>query len=465
MAYKKEDVLNDFDIFPKVFAAGKEAEIHIRQTGGRPVFVPDTEYKFTVCAMDRGKPRDYPRLGDFRDLAVKSDGDGNFAFRYTFDSEQEYLIRVFDGEDKRLVQLSVYCVEGELAKRYPFIGDLHIHTTRSDGSQIPAVVAANYRKYGYDFMVVSDHRRYYPSLEARDFYRELPIALNIVPGEEIHLPDVYGKENDVHIVNFGGEYSINALIEGTATNERGKDLRYRAIRENDVPDVMTVEEFMAKMQAIADTLDVPGDIEPTTVATYRWIFDEIRKGNGLGIFAHPNWRANVYHVPERFTDYMMEQRFFDAFEVLGGENYFEQNGFQTARYYDERSKGNVFPIVGSTDSHSSYESNRNAFICATMVFAHENERADLIGSIKNLFSVAIDTISAEFRIVGETRLMRYACFLLKNYFPIHDELCFEEGRLMRQYAVGTPEEKEEAAALLTALGKRTEKLLHKYFAF
>ncbi|MBQ6020772.1 MAG: PHP domain-containing protein [Clostridia bacterium] len=465
MAYKKEDILNDFDIFPKVFAAGKEALIHIRQTGGRPVFAPDTEYGLTVCAMDQGRPRDYPRLSDFRDLTVKSDGAGDFAFRYTFDSEQEYLIRVFDGEGKRLVQLSVYCVEGELAERYPFIGDLHIHTTRSDGGQIPAVVTANYRKYGYDFMVVSDHGRYYPSLEARDFYKDLPIALNIVPGEEIHLPAVNGYRNDVHIVNFGGEYSINALIEGAATAERGKDLSARAIRENDVPDVMTVEEFMAKMQTIADTLDVPDDIEPTTIATYRWIFDEIRKGNGLGIFAHPNWLSDVYQVPERFTDYMMEQRFFDAFEVLGGENYFEQNGFQTARYYEERAKGNVFPVVGSTDSHSSYESNRNAFICATMVFARENERTELIRSIKDLYSVAIDTISAEFRLVGERRLIRYACFLLKNYFPIHDELCYEEGRLMKQYATGTEDEKKEAAQLLTILGKRTDRLLKKYFAF
>ena len=65
-----------------------------------------------------------------------------------------------------------------------------------------------------------------------------------------------------------------------------------------------------------------------------------------------------------------------------------------------------------------------------------------------MFSVAVDSISTEFRLVGENRFVRYGCFLLKNYFPLHDELCAEEGRFMKQYATGTPEEREEAAAVL-----------------
>ncbi len=465
MSYKKDDILSNYDVFPKVFAAGKEAQIRIRQTGARPVFEPETEYQFMICALDQGCPRNYPRTADFREIRLRSDAEGNFTFRHTFDREQEYFIRAFNDKAERILQLSVYCVEGGLAERYPFIGDLHMHTTMSDGRQHPTTVVSNYRRYGYDFMVVSDHGRYYPSLIARDYFKDLPIGLNIVPGEEIHLPPVHGHTNDVHIVNFGGEYGINALVEGTGTEDWAREKKMRAIRTENVPDVMTYAEFEEKMQALADEMDVPEDVEPTAAATYKWIFDEIRKANGLGIFAHPNWRSDVYQVPERFIDYMMEQRWFDAFEVLGGENYYEHNGFQTARYYDERAKGNVFPVVGSTDSHSSYESNRNAFICATMVFARKNERRDLIASIKEYYSVAIDTISTEFRLVGDKRLVRYACFLLKNYFPIHDELCYEEGRLMKQYATGTEEEKAEAAELLTLLGKRTERLLKKYFAF
>ncbi|MBQ6420390.1 MAG: hypothetical protein IJK02_04875 [Clostridia bacterium] len=465
--YQKSDVLNNFDVYPIVIPAGKETEIHLRSLGGRVVFQPDTEYQMTVCALDGGDPDDFPASGDFRDLTARTDAEGAFCFPWTFDSEQEYFIRVFDpaNRGKMLAQVSVYCVEGELKKRYPFIGDLHMHTTGSDGNQAPAVVCANYRKYGYDFTVISDHRRYYPSLQAIEAYRDVPIELNIVPGEEVHLPRVHGQVNDAHIVNFGGEYSINALVEDVAVRTDGRDLKVRAIRENDVPDIMTIEEFEEKMTALAAEIQVPEKVDALPAAMCKWAFDEIRKAGGLAIFPHPNWRPNVYHVPEVFVDYLMDNRLFDAFEVLGGENYYEHNGFQTARYYDQCAKGNRMPIVGSTDSHSSnLETNRNGYICSTIIFSPENERKALIRSVKDYYSVAVDTISAEFRLVGEMRLVRYACFLLKNYYPLHDELCYEEGRAMKQYVTGAPDEREEAAKTLAAISGRVKRHREKYFA-
>ena len=465
MAYPKNDNLNDYDIYPKVFAAGKPAEIHIRPLGGRQLLQPNTDYDLTVCALDGGNPRDFPATGDFRPLKASTDADCCFCFRWTFDSEQEYFIRVLREDGKKLLEFSVYCVEADLAGRYPFMGDLHMHTTGSDGNQVPEVVCANYRKYGYDFTVISDHRRYYPSLCAIAAYKDVPIDLNIVPGEEVHLPLVDGRRNDVHIVNFGGEYSVNALVEDVAVETDGRELSTRAIRGDHVPDIMTVPEFEAKMLALANEIDVPDTVDPLPAAMCKWAFDEIKKANGLAVFPHPNWRPNVYHVPEKFVDWLFDTRPFDAFEVLGGESYYEQNGFQTARYYDEAAKGNRVPIVGSTDSHSSYASNRNAFICETIVFSPENERKALIDAVKNYYSVAVDTISAEFRLVGEMRFVRYGCWLLRNYFPLHDELCFEEGRLMKQYVTGNVEEREEAKALLAAVHGRTKRLLQKYFAF
>ena len=465
MAYEKSDMLNDYDIYPKVFAAGKQADIRIRPLGGRQILKPETEYDLQICSLDGGNPRDFPATGDFRPYKAKTDANCCFCFPHTFDSEQEYFIRVMSEEGKKLLQFSVYCVEADLAGRYPFIGDMHMHTTGSDGNQRSDVVCANYRQYGYDFTVISDHRRYYPSLCAIEAYKDVPVDLNIVPGEEVHLPLVDGKRNDVHIVNFGGEYSVNALVEDVAVETDGRELSKRAIRTDNVPDIMTVPEFEAKMLALANEIDVPDTVDALPAAMCKWTFDEIRKANGLAIFPHPNWRPNAYHVPEKFVDWLFDTRIFDAFEVLGGENYYEQNGFQTARYYDEAAKGNRVPVVGSTDSHSSYKSNRNAFICETIVFSPQNERTALIDAVKKYYSVAVDTISAEFRLVGEKRFVRYGCWLLKNYFPLHDELCFEEGRLMKQYVTGNEAERAEAKALLTAVHGRTERLLQKYFAF
>ena len=464
MPFKPEDNLLNYDVFPKVFKCGKETEFHIRPLGLRPQFIPGEKYKLIICALDQGNPSQYPVAADWREFEITADSEGGFTWKHTFDTEQAYFLRFEDMDGKRINQFPVYAVEADLAERYPFLGDLHMHTIRSDGSQEPAVVAANYRRHGYDFTVISDHRLYWPSLEAIDAYKDVPIEMTIVPGEEVHLPPVDGMQNAVHIVNFGGEYSINAMTEGEAVDEKGTDPKYRSLYGK-CPDYMTKDEFDAMMRKLIAEADIPEGIDPYAAVCCKWIFDEIKKANGLGIFAHPNWIANVFHIPEVFTEYIMQTQPFDAFEVLGGENYYEQNGFQTIKYYEDRAKGRRYPVVGSTDSHNSHESNRNALICSTIIFAPECERTSLISAVKDFYSVAVDTISTEFRLVGESRLVRYGCFLLKNYFPIHDDLCIEEGRLMKQYVTGTEAEKAEAKALLTAINGRMKRLREKYFAF
>ncbi|MBQ3662685.1 MAG: hypothetical protein II914_00985 [Clostridia bacterium] len=458
------DFTLDYDWFPRVVTAGKETVIHIRQLGGSPRFLPDTDYTLIFCPTTQGKPVDYPVMSGYETETVRTDGEGSFHIRHTFPTEQEYYLRFYSSEDRLLDQFPVYCVAEDLVGLYPFIGDTHLHTCRSDGRQTPAVVAANYRKIGYDFLAITDHHRYYPSLEALRFYKDVPTELCIVPGEEVQLPDANGLHNDVHIINFGGLYSVNALAEGPNRSEAGDGKMMRSL-DGDAPDSMTQAEYDALMQKLTDEIDCPEDIDSFPAANCKWVFDEIRKADGLGIFVHPYWISDVYHVPERFTDYVVDSGMFDAFEVLGGERYYEQNGFQTIRYYEDKAKGHVYPIVGATDSHSSHPSNDGAYVAATIVFAEKNERKTLISAIKNFHSVAVDKISKEFRMVGDLRLVKYATFLYQYYFPMHNELCFEEGRLMKQYATGLPGERDEALRTLLCICGRVGKLKDKYFDF
>ena len=154
---------------------------------------------------------------------------------------------------------------------------------------------------------------------------------------------------------------------------------------------------------------------------------------------------------------MLEQHPFDAFEVLGGENYYQQNGLQTAMYYDEYRYGRVHPIVGSTDSHGSTPKNRNWDICSTIVFAKENTREEILQSVRDRYTVAVDTISKEYRLVGEYRYQKYGAFLIERYFPIHDKQAAMDGEMMYQYAIGNADKSE-----VEMLGARAEKLLKKY---
>lgn len=443
--------LFNYDIFPKVFACDKAVEVKIKPLGAHVEF--KGEYTLWVKALTQGNIRDYKERNNLVEYKLTPDEDGCLRFTHTYKDEQEHFVEVLK-DGKRVVRLSVYSLREDMVGRYPFRGDLHMHTCRSDGHQAPAIVAAEYRKNGYDFLAITDHDSYYPSLEAINAFKDAPIEYTLVTGEEVHLED-----NDIHIVNFGGKYSVNALMPGDHHIDVGPGKELRSL-DGECPEIISVEEYKRQVNELAETLDIPEGIEKFTYASCVWIFNHIKKADGLGIFCHPYWISNVFQVPETLVEYMMETQPFDAFEVLGGEAYYQQNGFQAARYYDDRAKGRRYPIVGSTDSHACVD-NDEAFVASTIVFAHENTREGLISSIKDMYSVAVDSISREHRLVGETRFIRYGDFLLREFFPLHDELVFEEGRLMKDYVCGD----DSALAILKAINGRMKKQREKYFEF
>ena len=111
-----------------------------------------------------------------------------------------------------------------------------------------------------------------------------------------------------------------------------------------------------------------------------WIFNHIRKAGGVGIYCHPYWISDMFQVPENITEYMLTQHPFDAYELLGGEVYYEQNGFQIASWNDIRAKGIDFPIVASTDSHCSYPTSPISHAVRTIAFSPENKREAILDS-------------------------------------------------------------------------------------
>ncbi len=428
-------VLYYYDIYPKIFPTGEETEITIRPLSDMRAF-PAGEYKITVHSIDGGHPGHEFTKWNSTEYELEPGDDGYLRFSYTAKTEGQYRVRIYrknGGEYDCLTrECAVYALDEDLASTLPLRGDFHMHTCRSDGREDPGTVCANYRAIGYDFIVVTDHGRYYSSLEAIDDYRNADVSLNIIPGEEVHMP-----LTDMHIINAGGTFSINGLLTTSAQYaDCGEDKTKRSI-DGCAPEMITREQYEAEIRKIESEIKgCPADVNLTWYAVAVWVYRKISEAGGLCVFAHPYWIANMYHIPEPLTRYMMENHPFDAFEVLGGENYYEQNGFQTALYYDEYRKGRVHAIVGSTDSHGSTEYNRDKDICSTIVFAKSNTREDIITAVKNKMSVAVDTISKEYRLVGEMRLQKYASFLMEYYFPLHDIIAKADGEIMLEYYRG-----------------------------
>lgn len=470
-------LIKNYDIYPKVIKTNTPVTIHIKPHGVRPF--NNGEYKIAVCALSEGGTYYFPeRIKGNAEFTTTLDENGILSFTYDFPLEGQYFVRVFQN-NSRILQHSVYAVDEDLAGRIPRLGDLHLHTCRSDGRELPETVAANYRAFGYDFLAITDHHRYYPSLEAMYSYKDVDHALTMVPGEEVQM-----SRNFAHLINFGGKFSINSLIKDTSptqdeidslvrpgvTKEDVAKFALRALDEANCPEQMTHDEFYAQVDEIVNNITVPADmdtyVEKFTYASCLWVFDKIREADGLSIFAHPYWISDMFQLSESFTDHMLKEHPFDAFEVLGGERYYEQNGYQTAKYYSTRSEGYDYAIVGSTDSHSSNSENAGAYVARTMVFPVANERKALIEAIKDKYSVAIDGILSEPRLVGDFRLIKYTWFLLENYFPLHNKIANEDGRAMLEYCLAdNPDDKALYARRIAECKQEMKRLEEKYFAF
>lgn len=433
--------LYNYDLYPRVVPEGREMKLTLRPLGRHCAFDANAAYEVEVLPTSYRKMVQVSEDTCLKTVPAYPEENGCLTFSFTFEKEQEHFL-FLKRDGKPVEKFSVYSLYPDLASRMPLLGDLHVHSIYSDGQQAPEIVAADYRRRGYDFMTMTDHHHFGGSLAAIRAYQDLNIDLNIVPGEEVHLPG-----NDIHIVNFGGRHSVNfqVLSNHRYAVETGTDPAHDAPETwcatpgTVMPAPVSEEEYRRQVAEILKEFpDLPADIDTFSFGSCVWVCRRIREAGGLSIFAHPYWIKYAYHVPEDMNDLLFAACPFDAFEVLGGERYPQQNEAQTFLYERQMMRGYKLPVVGSSDSHNLYNDMNSADAC-TIVFAPENTADGLIVSVREGWSVAVDLLVPDKRLVGDLRLVRYARFLLEYYFPVTEELCFEEGRLMKAYVCGTDE--------------------------
>ncbi len=386
-----------YDVTPLVVKAETQAQIRITPRYEHAWF-PEAE-KLKVQVVPCLEKSDGQSLIDWRL------DNGSLLVTVIFKEEQRYLIRV-ESDDKRFpMDFNVYALNPDLYSLRPYKGDFHIHTMRSDGRESPEYVAARYREAGFDFIAISDHHRYEPSLEAIDYWNRYSVGLKMFPGEEVHPPDC-----PVHMLNFGGSYSINELFKD--------EDKFRREVEKLIPELGEV---------------LPG-ADPFAVAATTWTFDQIRKAGGVALFCHPYWESKWGNVlPGAIVDELFKRRQFDALELISGfwlENSY-CNHFQVTRCYHEWMTRGVFPVVGLSDSHGA-DHPRGLFNWNyTIVLAESDSFEDLAAAIRSGNCVAVEAPASERKqCYGSYRLSRYGHFLLDEYFPRHEELCRTEGEVM-----------------------------------
>lgn len=260
-----------------IVPANRVSEIVIRPRFDHARFEPGKEYGIQHMLMeDSLRHANVPQQST---CTTKPRQDGNLHFRSFFEGEQEHVIRIVhpapENKAPAVTTLRLYSLLPDLFARRPFKGDVHMHSCRSDGRECPAYLVAACRRIGLDFTAVTDHHKYEPSLEAMAAYKGVKLDLRLLPGEEVHLP-----RHPVHMINYGGSFSVNA-----ASKESAYEKEVAAIRER-----------------IAERL--PRGVDPYVAAGCLWGFRKIREAGGLAIYCHPHWiwgaSYNVAAAVKRF---------------------------------------------------------------------------------------------------------------------------------------------------------------------
>ena len=331
-------------------------------------------------------------------VALTGLGDGLYSVEYDFTVEQKYSVKVKYGDDI-ICSSYLYSLDEDLAALKAYKGDTHLHTCCSDGEQTPFEAACAYRNAGFDFIAVTDHHKYAPSLEAKAQMAALTEQFFVVPGEEVHNRAM----GYIHIVNFDGDSSVNELIE-------------------------TDEDYVnSEIEKILVSRDLSALSDPYCVAYRIFVANEIRKRGGIAIMAHPYWEAyGEYNMQTEEFIYHWQNGDFDAMEVLAGCDAVaigDGNNLQEMIRTDLLAEGFKIPLVGASDAHRRvYKYPYDSFnIQFTLVFA--KDFSDIKSAISEERAVAIDRRSDEtFRAIGKFRYAKYARFLMREYFPAYTAL-------------------------------------------
>lgn len=197
-------------------------------------------------------------------------------------------------------------------------GNLHTHSTWSDGANTPGEVAERYREKGYDFLAITDHWVYgiHPELNREDFL--------VFPGTELDL-ELPGRK-DHHIVAFG-------LPES-----------------NRIPEHYTFEE----------------EKKGNTLCTAERIIEYFGQRGNATIYGHPYW-SKVDSTDIKYLQGML------GMEIYNHGSEFESNNGNSETYFDHFLfvRNRIF-CFAADDAHDVKDHSIGGFVMVkTKEFTHQ----------------------------------------------------------------------------------------------
>ena len=350
--------------------------------------------------------------GDFyhKDTLKYKIENNTILFSYKMSYLGEFVVKVnFTYKESKIV--SLYCLDEVMIKLRPLKGDLHMHSTYSDGRATPfAMVMASLDK-GMDFVSVTDHDSYDGSLNAIEKVKKNSIDILVLAGEEVSVggkKDMSASQGNGHILSINASESI----------------------EDQRKDTKKYEKELQEIVKILKKEKIDKNIDPVHYAKNIWVINKIKEAKGISILAHPNWvyRDGKYHLHQAFYKEMLRSSHLDGVEVFGEEKIKEHNNMTHLTALQTKNRHKYLAPFANSDAHDSDHEIGDRF---TVLLVKDKSTSSIISAIKEGLTCAIfKRENYEHQFIAKDELAQYVYFLIKEYYPKHYSL---KSRLAKLY--------------------------------
>lgn len=302
------------------------------------------------------------------------------------------------------------------AKGSWYRGNLHMHTTRSDGRVEPAAAVETYRRNGYDFIALTDHRR--PGVTIENGESRIPDDWDGVQGHV--LTDLNSARPD-SVTAASVTAKDMLILSGVEWDTGGIN--------SDLPGDVPCWHILG----IGMTSCVHGEsLRIVRHPTPQYIVDTIHADGGIAILAHPCWSVMD---PASIT----KVHGFAAAEIYNAvsENPWNGNRADSSVWFDlwATNQHILMPAVAGDDAHSYSGDQCQSF---TMVKAESLTRDGIIAALdKSAFYASQGPVLKDVLLDREKHEIRIDCSDDVVTAVFYSNCIWQENRVMNVLHRGT----------------------------
>ena len=337
---------------------------------------PDSLRKF--------EPIPFDICGNIMQFQLYLAGEGSHTIKLQFER---------DGE-KEYTYLEFYSLYDDLYKLEPYKGNIHCHTSDSDGLNAPENALCVTRQAGFDFTAFSEHRLYTDHTSDCKALTD-SLGIKLFRAEEVHSLPIWM----CHILSFGASEGISLRQD---TPQYKSDVSEAMKNYPDLPE--NLQNYAAQAEVILCYISEAG---------------------GLGIMCHPYWKhSGRINMPAVLNDVFFEKLPFEAIEIATADN--ANTSLTNAKCFELARQGKNLPLLAGSDWHG--QAGERMQCAYNIIFASKCDEQNIISAIKQHRCIAV--FGEETPVVfGDFRLVNYALFLIRNFYSQRDALCERLGVL------------------------------------